>query len=99
MRFEVVLKDKSTKARMGRIYTGHGNIETPCFMPVGTHGSVKTLSPEDLNESRVQIILVNTYYLYLKPGEEITINYIATEPNISHHFHCDCMSKNCKGSI
>ena len=35
----------------------------------------------------------------IKPGEEITINYIATEPNISHHFHCDCMSKNCKGSI
>jgi len=71
MRFEVVLKDKSTKARIGRIYTGHGNIETPCFMPVGTHGSVKTLSPEDLNESRVQIILGNTYYLYLRPGKEI----------------------------
>ena len=71
MRFEITARDKDTKARIGKIYTDHGIIETPCFMPVGSQGSVKTLSPKDLNECDVQIILGNTYYLYLKPGAEI----------------------------
>ena len=71
MKFEIIAKDKNTKARAGNIYTDHGDIQTPCFMPVGTQGSVKTLSPLDLQDCKAQIILGNTYYLYLKPGEEI----------------------------
>lgn len=74
MKFEIVKADNRTKARLGKINTDHGIIETPCFMPVGTQGSVKTLSPEELNKCKVQILLGNTYYLYLKPGEEIIKN-------------------------
>ena len=67
MKFEIIAKDKNTKARAGIFSTDHGNIQTPCFMPVGTQGSVKTLSPLDLHDCQAQIILGNTYYLYLKP--------------------------------
>lgn len=56
---------------MGRLVTAHGVVETPAFMPVGTQGSVKTLSPRDLEESGCQIILANTYHLYLRPGVEV----------------------------
>lgn len=68
MKFELDASDN--KARAGKIYTAHGVIETPCFMPVGSQGSVKTLSPLDLNNCGAQIILGNTYYLYLRPGED-----------------------------
>ena len=71
MKFELIAEDKNTRARAGKIYTDHGTIETPCFMPVGSQGSVKTLSPQDLHDCNVEIILGNTYYLYLKPGVEI----------------------------
>ncbi|NQV15085.1 tRNA guanosine(34) transglycosylase Tgt [bacterium] len=60
-----------TKARAGKITTEHGVIETPVFMPVGTAGSVKALSPDDLIETETQIILGNTYHLLLRPGTEI----------------------------
>lgn len=60
-------------ARTGLITTGHGVIETPVFMPVGTYGAVKSLSSDDLRETRTQIILGNAYHLYLRPGIE-TIN-------------------------
>ena len=63
--------DNNTNARAGRIITPHGEIETPIFMPVGTVGSVKALSPEDLNNAGAQIILGNTYHLYLRPGTEV----------------------------
>jgi queuine tRNA-ribosyltransferase len=65
------LEAKSGEARAGRIYTSHGVIETPIFMPVGTRASVKTLWQEDLEKLEAQIILGNTYHLYLKPGHEL----------------------------
>ncbi|MDX9972229.1 MAG: tRNA guanosine(34) transglycosylase Tgt [FCB group bacterium] len=66
--FEVVAKDPETAARAGRLTTPHGVIETPVFMPVGTQGTVKTLSQEDLCDINAQIILGNAYHLYLRPG-------------------------------
>lgn len=68
MKFEITAADNKTRA--GIIHTDHGIIETPCFMPVGSQGSVKTLSPQDLHNCKAQIILGNTYYLYLRPGED-----------------------------
>jgi queuine tRNA-ribosyltransferase len=65
------LEAKSGQARAGRIVTSHGVIETPIFMPVGTRGTVKALEQEDLEELAAQIILGNTYHLYLKPGHEL----------------------------
>lgn len=75
MCFEVKKADKDTKARAGLLKTDHGEIYTPIFMPVGTQGSVKTLSPRDLKESGVQIILGNTYHLYLRPGDQIVADF------------------------
>ena len=58
-------------ARTGRLTTAHGDIETPVFMPVGTQGTVKSLCPTDLHDLGAQIILGNTYHLYLRPGDEL----------------------------
>lgn len=69
--FTVIKKDIHTKARLGRLESGHGVLETPAFMPVGTQGSVKALSPRDLEEMECQILLANTYHLYLRPGAEV----------------------------
>ncbi len=69
--FEVIKKDKYTNARVGIIHTAHGDIPTPIFMPVGTLGTVKSVSVEELEEMGSKIILGNTYHLYLKPGMEI----------------------------
>ncbi len=66
--FDVFAKDGS--ARAGRIITPHGNVETPVFMPVGTQASVKALTPAQLHELQVQILLSNTYHLYLRPGAD-----------------------------
>jgi queuine tRNA-ribosyltransferase len=63
--------DTATSARAGWIETAHGKIQTPIFMPVGTQGSVKAISPADLNDIGAQIILGNTYHLYLRPGMEL----------------------------
>ncbi len=71
MEFHILHKDESTGARTGIIETSRGRIETPAFMPVGTQGTVKALSPEDLIDAGAQIILSNTYHLYLRPGHEI----------------------------
>ncbi len=68
MDFRVLHKNDLGRARMGKLSTPHGQFETPVFMPVGTQGSVKALSPEDLEEIGVSIILSNTYHLYLRPG-------------------------------
>jgi queuine tRNA-ribosyltransferase len=65
------LENQDGEARAGRVYTEHGVIETPIFMPVGTRASVKTLWQEDLEEMNAQIILGNTYHLFLKPGHEL----------------------------
>jgi queuine tRNA-ribosyltransferase len=68
--FEILKKEGSSKARLGRIVTRHGAITTPAFLPVGTQGTVKSLTPEELVEVGVEGILGNTYHLYLKPGHE-----------------------------
>ena len=72
MTFELLKTDDKTQARAGLLQTAHGQIETPIFMPVGTVGSVKGLTVRDLRqEVGAQIILGNTYHLYLRPGTEI----------------------------
>jgi queuine tRNA-ribosyltransferase len=72
MDFELVAQDNYCKARAGLITTGHGQIETPIFMPVGTVGSVKAVNQQQLKEEvKAQIILGNTYHLYLRPGTDI----------------------------
>ena len=72
MKFEILKKDKKTKAKTGILYTDHGKIETPIFMPVGTVGSVKAVHQKELDEDiKAQIILGNTYHLYLRPGTKI----------------------------
>ncbi|SJZ72155.1 tRNA guanosine(34) transglycosylase Tgt [Selenihalanaerobacter shriftii] len=73
MSFEYTLHKESnnTKARLGEFSTPHGVIETPIFMPVGTQATVKTMTPEELEELGAQIILSNTYHLYLRPGHEL----------------------------
>jgi queuine tRNA-ribosyltransferase len=71
MKFEVVKKSKKSKARAGKLYTNHGVIETPVFMPVGTQGTVKTLTHNMLDEIETQIILANTYHLALRPGKKL----------------------------
>jgi queuine tRNA-ribosyltransferase len=68
--FEVLGKDGSTAARLGVLHTAHGDIETPVFMPVGTSATVKALPHEWLEALDAQIILSNTYHLYLRPGHE-----------------------------
>ncbi|HKN47758.1 MAG TPA: tRNA guanosine(34) transglycosylase Tgt, partial [Candidatus Polarisedimenticolia bacterium] len=68
--FRVLVRDRGTRARRGRITTPHGTIETPAFMPVGTAASVKGMTPEDLADLGFEIILGNAYHLGLRPGEE-----------------------------
>ena len=69
-RVEVLKKHPSSGARVGRIETDHGSFSTPAFLPVGTQGTVKSLTPEDLMEIGVEVILANTYHLYLRPSHE-----------------------------
>ena len=70
--YELLHKDKNSGARRGVIHTPHGDIQTPVFMPVGTQATVKSLTPEDLkDEVKAEIILSNTYHLYLRPGQDI----------------------------
>ncbi len=69
--FEVLGRDDGTQARVGRIVTPHGEVETPAFMPVGTAGTVKAMSQEMLRELGAQIFLANTYHLYLRPGHKL----------------------------
>jgi queuine tRNA-ribosyltransferase len=65
--FEILARDSRTQARLGRITTPHGQLTTPVFMPVGTQASVKTVTPEELLDCHVEIVLANTYHLYLRP--------------------------------
>ena len=71
-KFEFVVKHvcKQSGARIGELRTPHGVIETPVFMPVGTVGTVKGVKPEELKELGAQIILSNTYHLFLRPGDK-----------------------------
>ena len=69
--FELLAQDRQSKARHGRLTTGHGVIETPAFMPVGTQGAVKAMSPQELREVGAQIVLGNTYHLFVRPGLDV----------------------------
>ena len=69
--FKLIHRDKNSKARLGMLSTAHGDVETPCFMPVGTHGTIKGLYPKDVEESGAQIMLSNTYHLFLRPGMDV----------------------------
>jgi queuine tRNA-ribosyltransferase len=69
--FELLAQDLESKARHGRLTTAHGAIETPAFMPVGTQGSVKAVSPRELRELNAPIVLGNTYHLFVRPGIEV----------------------------
>jgi queuine tRNA-ribosyltransferase len=69
--FEVLGEDGATRARRGRLHTLHGTVETPVFMPVGTQATVKGVTPAQLHELGVEILLSNTYHLYLRPGPEV----------------------------
>src|SRR3954447_5336988 len=69
--FELLKTDANSKARRGRLATAHGVVETPAFLPVGTQGSVKAVSPRELHELNAQIILGNTYHLYVRPGLDV----------------------------
>ena len=72
MKYTLLAKDKNSDARCGVLTTNHGNIETPIFMPVGTVGTVKAVHARELKEDiKAQIILGNTYHLYLRPGTEV----------------------------
>lgn len=70
-RFEPLADDQHTRARTGRMTTAHGVVETPVFMPVGTQGTVKAMTPVQLRDVGAEIVLGNTYHLYLRPGMEV----------------------------
>ena len=71
MSFHITGKDTHSNARVGKLVTAHSEISTPIFMPVGTQGTVKSMTPDALREIEAQIILGNTYHLYLRPGHEL----------------------------
>lgn len=70
-KFEILHQDKKTKARLGKIKTDHGEIETPAFVAVGTAASVKSLTPEEISQTGTQMFFVNTFHLHFRPGEKI----------------------------
>lgn len=70
-RFEILSRDSASQARCGRLWTAHGPVDTPVFMPVGTQAAVKAMTPAELQEADVKMILANTYHLHVRPGEEI----------------------------
>ncbi|MFH1874165.1 MAG: tRNA guanosine(34) transglycosylase Tgt [Pseudomonadota bacterium] len=69
--FKLIKKSANTKGRLGKIQTSHGEIETPIFMPVGTQATVKAMTTDELNDLGAQIILGNTYHLFLRPGQDV----------------------------
>ncbi len=69
--FKFIHQDKNSKARLGELSTPRGQIQTPCFMPVGTQATVKTLSPLELEQAGAEIVLCNAYHLFLRPGIEV----------------------------
>src|SRR5437660_9419151 len=69
--FELITSNLSSRARRGRLATAHGEIDTPAFMPVGTQGTVKAVTPRELRELKAQIILGNTYHLFVRPGIDV----------------------------
>src|ERR671923_2491243 len=73
--FNSLSQDRQSRARHGCLTTAHGAIETPAFMPVGTQGSVKGVSPRELRELNAQIVLGNTYHLFVRPGIEVVKHF------------------------
>src|SRR3989344_6196993 len=71
MSFKILKKSKTTRARRGVLKTAHGEIQTPFFMPIATKGSVKALDSSDIKNLGAEIILSNTYHLYLRPGIKV----------------------------
>ena len=71
IKYNLLHKEKNTKARLGKLETNYGIVDTPMFMPVGTRATVKTLTPEELYEMHSGIILANTYHLWLRPGPDL----------------------------
>jgi queuine tRNA-ribosyltransferase len=71
MTFQVLKTDPASKARRGRLSLPHGEVQTPVFMPVGTQGTVKTMTPQELADNNVELIVCNAYHLYMRPGHEI----------------------------
>jgi len=71
MSFKLIQKDKNSCARLGKLKTGHGTIQTPCFMPIATCASIKSLDSVEMEKMNAEIILGNTYHLYLRPGDRI----------------------------
>jgi queuine tRNA-ribosyltransferase len=70
-RFELIHTDRETGARAGAFHTPHGTVKTPAFMPVGTHGTVRALTPEEVRDAGAQIVLANTFHLSLRPGADL----------------------------
>ena len=68
LQFELLSTDASSHARRGRLRLNHGVVETPIFMPVGTYGTVKGVTPQSLEDMGAQIILGNTFHLWMRPG-------------------------------
>jgi len=81
LKFQLEKTSSDSKARCTKIETDHGSFNTPIFMPVGTNGTVKTLSPVELDDNNVQIILANTYHLFLRPGDQLIAEFGGL-----HHF-------------
>jgi queuine tRNA-ribosyltransferase len=79
--FELLAQDSQTKARRGRLTTLHGIVETPAFMPVGTQATVKAVTPDELRELQAQIVLANTYHLFVRPGLDVIRHFGGL-----HHF-------------
>ena len=73
--FKILNTSKISSARRGVLSTSHGDIQTPFFMPIATKGAVKTLSSFDMENLKAQILLSNTYHLYLRPGMEVIKNF------------------------
>jgi queuine tRNA-ribosyltransferase len=71
LRFDVLARDPGSRARVGRLVTPHGAVETPLFLPVGTQGAAKALSPEQLVGAGVEMLLMNSFHLHLRPGAEV----------------------------
>ncbi|MHC4241808.1 MAG: tRNA-guanine transglycosylase, partial [Planctomycetota bacterium] len=69
--FEVLYRDSGSSGRRGLLNTSHGKVETPAFMPVGTAGAVKGISPQQLKETGADIVLANTYHLLVRPGVDV----------------------------
>lgn len=70
-KFEIIKKSKKSKARVGKLHTPHGVVNTPIFLPIGTQGSVKTMAPRELHEIGAEMIMSNTYHLLLRPGPDL----------------------------